>query len=78
LLLSAVVDETYLGGSTRRKGVKFAKDAKIAILGIAERGGRVHLQRISNAKAASIDVALARVGTASSSPPLFFHSPPQR
>jgi transposase-like protein len=48
------IDETYLGGKKRRKGVKAAKDAKIAILGIAERGGRVYLQRISNAKAESI------------------------
>src|SRR5262249_24912715 len=31
-----------------------AKDAKIAVLGIAERGGRVHLQRISNAKAETL------------------------
>jgi len=48
------IDETYLGGKKLRKGVKVGKDAKIAILGIAERGGRVHLQRISNAKAESI------------------------
>ena len=48
------IDETYLGGRKLRKGVKAGKDAKIAILGIAERGGRVHLQRISNAKAATL------------------------
>jgi transposase-like protein len=48
------IDETYLGGRKLRKGVKAGKDAKIAVLGIAERGGRVHLQTISNAKAASI------------------------
>lgn len=48
------IDETYLGGKKLRKGVKAGKDAKIAILGIAERGGRVHLQRISNAKAATL------------------------
>ncbi|HZW94294.1 MAG TPA: IS1595 family transposase [Candidatus Eremiobacteraceae bacterium] len=48
------IDETYLGGKKLRKGVKAGKDAKIAILGIAEHNGRVHLQRISNAKAESI------------------------
>jgi transposase-like protein len=48
------IDETYLGGRKLRKGVKAAKDAKIAVLGIAERNGRVHLQRISNAKAETI------------------------
>lgn len=48
------IDETYLGGTKRRKGVKAAKDAKIAILGIAERGGRVHMQRISNVQAATL------------------------
>ncbi len=48
------IDETYLGGKKLRKGVKAAKDAKISILGIAERNGRVHMQRISNAKAATL------------------------
>ena len=48
------IDETYLGGKKLRKGVKAGKDAKIAVLGIAERNGRVHLQRINNAKAESL------------------------
>ena len=48
------IDETYLGGKKLRKGVKAGKDAKIAILGIAERNGRVHLQRVANARAVSI------------------------
>ena len=48
------VDETYLGGRITRKGIGTAKDAKVAILGIAERSGRVHLQKIDNAKAESI------------------------
>ena len=52
------VDESYLGGRITRRGVKAAKEAKIAILGIAERGGRVHLQKIDNAKAASIKPVL--------------------
>jgi transposase-like protein len=52
------IDETFLGGKKHRKGVKAGKAAKIAILGIAERGGRIHLQRISNAKAESIKPVL--------------------
>jgi transposase-like protein len=48
------IDETFLGGKKLRKGVKAGKDAKVAVLGIAERNGRVHLQRISNVKAASM------------------------
>jgi transposase-like protein len=48
------IDETWLGGKVRRKGIKAAKDAKIGILGIAERGGRVHLQRVENAKTGTL------------------------
>jgi len=44
------VDESFLGGSVKGKGVKQAKSAKIKVLGIAERGGRVHLQTISSLK----------------------------
>ena len=33
------VDETFIGGATRGKGKKAARQAKIAVLGIAERGG---------------------------------------
>jgi transposase-like protein len=52
------IDETYLGGRKLRKGVKYGKDSKIAVLGIAERNGRVHMQRISNARAVSIKPVL--------------------
>jgi transposase-like protein len=48
------IDESFIGGKKTRKGVKAGKDAKITVLGMAERNGRVHLQTISNAKAASI------------------------
>jgi transposase-like protein len=50
------VDESYLGGRVhdKRKTTKEKRDAKVAILGIAERNGRVHLQRIENAKAATL------------------------
>jgi len=54
------VDETYLGGRITRKGVKAAKDAKVAILRIAERSGRVHLQKIDNAKAATLKPILKK------------------
>jgi transposase-like protein len=52
------VDEAFLGGKKLRKGVKAGKDAKVTILGIAERGGRVRLKRISNTQAASIKPVL--------------------
>ena len=48
------IDETFVGGKMKRKGVKAGKDAKIAVLGLAERGGRIHLQTIENTKALAI------------------------
>jgi transposase-like protein len=50
------VDESWLGGKnhSKHKTLKEKKDAKLKILGIAERGGRVHLQRIGNAKAETL------------------------
>jgi transposase-like protein len=53
------IDETFVGGKKLRKGVKAGKDAKITVLGIAERSGRIHLQRISNVQAATIRPVLA-------------------
>ncbi len=44
------VDETFIGGKSRGKG----KQPKIAVLGIAERGGRIHLQSIPNTTALAI------------------------
>jgi len=52
------IDETYLGGKKLRKGVKAGKAAKITVLGIAEHNGRVHMQKISNARAESIKPVL--------------------
>jgi transposase-like protein len=46
------IDETRLGGRKLRKGHKAGVDNKITVLGIAERNGRVHMQKISNVKAA--------------------------
>lgn len=48
------VDETFIGGKMKRKGVQAGKDAKIAVLGLAERGGRIHLQTVESTKALAI------------------------
>lgn len=42
------LDETFIGGQKRGRGQAVAKSSKIKVLGIAERGGRVHLQRIGS------------------------------
>ena len=42
------------GGRKLRKGHKAGVDNKIHVLGIAERNGRVHMQKISNVKAATL------------------------
>jgi transposase-like protein len=54
------IDETWLGGKVRdkRKTMKEKRERKIQILGIAERGGRVHMQRVSNAKAETLKPVL--------------------
>ena len=52
------IDETFIGDNNRGKGLKAAPDAKIPILGSAERGGRIHLQRSDNAKAGTLKPAL--------------------
>jgi transposase-like protein len=52
------IDETFIGGSKRRKGHMAAKQNKITVLGIAERGGRVHLQTVENAKMGSLKPVL--------------------
>ena len=48
------VDETFVGGAKKRKGASAARTSKIAVLGIAERGGRIHLKTIPNTTALSI------------------------
>ena len=43
------LDETFIGG--RKPGMRgTGKSAKIKVFGVAERGGRVHLQRIPDLK----------------------------
>jgi transposase-like protein len=57
------IDETWLGGrsnaSHRRKTTKEKRDRKIKLLGMVERGGRVHLQRIENAKIETLRPVIA-------------------
>jgi transposase-like protein len=48
------VDESFVGGSLPRQGSKVAKQRKVKVLGIAERGGRVHLRKIKDLKLESI------------------------
>ena len=52
------IDETYLGGKTRGKGTKAGKDAKIKVLGMVERNGRIRLQAIPNAKTETLRPAI--------------------
>ena len=53
------IDETFIGGKKLRKGVKAGKDAKISVLGMVERGGRLHMQRVENCRANEIRPILA-------------------
>lgn len=49
------IDETFLGGKTHfRKTSQQRKDAKVKVLGVIERGGRVRLQKVANLKAETV------------------------
>ena len=48
------IDETFLGGKKLGKGVKAGKAAKVRVLGIAERSGRIHLQKVQDGKAGTL------------------------
>ncbi|MGA2876596.1 MAG: IS1595 family transposase [Nitrososphaerales archaeon] len=48
------IDETFLGGKTRRTTMKEAKERKIKVVGIVERGGRIRLQKAENLKASTL------------------------
>ncbi len=52
------IDETYIGGTKRHMGRGPAKDAKTLVIGMAERGGRIHLQAIADTSAKSIGPAI--------------------
>jgi transposase-like protein len=44
------IDDTMIGGRTAGTGVKAGLANKVKVLGIVERGGRVHLQTVPNTK----------------------------
>lgn len=48
------IDESFVGGRVPLKGATEAKKRKVKVLGIAERGGRVHLRKIKDLKQNSI------------------------
>jgi len=43
------IDETYIGGRIRGKGVRFAKKQKQVVMGAIERGGELRLQHVTGA-----------------------------
>jgi hypothetical protein len=43
------IDETYVGGHIRGKGVKFAKKQKQIVMGAIQRGGKVRLEHVTGA-----------------------------
>lgn len=53
------IDETFIGGKVRRKGHLKAKENKTVVIGIAERNGRIHMQKIDNLKSPSVKPVLA-------------------
>jgi len=48
------IDETYVGGRLAGTGVQAGRDNKTAVIGIVERGGRVHMQTMKNTKKESL------------------------
>ena len=48
------IDETYIGGRVSGTGVQGGYANKVKVLGIVERGGRVHMQTIARANSACI------------------------
>ena len=44
------IDEVYIGGKTAGTGVQAGRDNKVAVVGIVERGGKVHMQTVRNVK----------------------------
>ncbi len=48
------IDETMIGGRTAGTGVKAGLANKVKVLGIVERGGRVHLQTVPNTKVVTL------------------------
>lgn len=52
------IDETYIGGRVAGAGVQAGRDNKTAVIGIVERGGRVHMQTVKNCKKETIKAVL--------------------
>ena len=52
------IDEVNIGGKKRNRGVKAGMDAKIKVLGMVERNGRIRLKVIPDAKKASLQPAI--------------------
>ncbi|WP_348268683.1 IS1595 family transposase [Edaphobacter paludis] len=48
------MDEMYVGGRKRLHGVKAGKNAKAVVLGLAERDGQIHMQRVNRASLENI------------------------
>jgi len=48
------IDEAFIGGKKRNKGLSAARDAKIKVLGMVERNGRIRLKVIPNTKRESL------------------------
>jgi transposase-like protein len=48
------IDESFVGGRAAGKGVYAGMNTKVKVLGIAERGGRVHLQKVNNSQKSSL------------------------
>jgi len=46
--ITVEIDETFVGGKKRGLGTGAGKAAKTIVLGLAERGGMIHMQTISN------------------------------
>src|SRR5579864_2111206 len=44
------IDETYVGGRIRGMGVKYAKKQKKVVMGAVQRGGKIRLQHVPDAK----------------------------
>jgi transposase-like protein len=56
--ITVEIDETYIGGKGRLTGVQAGLVKKTLVLGMAERGGRIHLQTIPQKNLASIKPVL--------------------
>lgn len=48
------IDETYIGGHIRGKGVKYGKSQKKAVMGAVQRGGQLRFQHVPDTKISTI------------------------